>query len=72
MPHLLNVSGQTRPVLVEGHWLRQAQPTSPRFIEKIPYAYKKTTRSPRQMLGAKVIREQGVKGGLAHITLGIP
>jgi hypothetical protein len=29
-------SGETRPELVEGRWFRQAQPTPPRFFEKIP------------------------------------
>ena len=33
--NLLNIPGKTRPELVEGRWFRQAQPTPPRFIEKI-------------------------------------
>jgi hypothetical protein len=32
-------SGDMRPELVEGRWLRQAQPTPPRFFEKIRFQY---------------------------------
>jgi hypothetical protein len=39
--YILNIWGKTRPELVEGHWFRQAQPTPPRFTEKIPINYPK-------------------------------
>ncbi len=39
--HLLNIPGGTRPEPVEGRWFRQAQPTLPRFIEKILLYYEK-------------------------------
>jgi hypothetical protein len=33
--YLLNNSGETWPEPITGRWFRQAQPTAPRFTEKI-------------------------------------
>jgi hypothetical protein len=51
--YLLNIPGEMRPELVEGRWFRQAQPTPPRFFEKIRFWLEKATVKTCQVLSSR-------------------
>ncbi len=53
--YLLNILGETRSEPVEDRWFRQAQPTRPRFFEKVPNHGENISTARARQAGDKVL-----------------